>query len=123
MNEKTRKQLKGFNENKADNIFVSEKYKAFEKYVNECICGEGMIGENSYVILWEKNDIEELNDDYEVNEFLSDCILIGSDGGDIAYGINAEGKFFSVPFIGMDDTEVEIIGNDFDEFVEKLYEQ
>ena len=81
-----------------------------------------MIGENSYLILWEKSDIEELNDDYEVNEFLTNSILIGSDGGDIAYGINEEGKCFAVPFIGMDDDEVELIGNNFEEFIEKLFD-
>ncbi len=44
--------------------------------------------------MWEKEDIEELNDDYEVNEFIRDCILIGSDGADTAYGINKSGFFF-----------------------------
>lgn len=67
-----------------------------------------------------KNDIEELNDDYEVNEFLTNSVLIGSDGGDTAYGINEEGKFFSVPFIGVDDGEIVILGNSFEEFIEKL---
>ncbi len=38
-----------------------------------------------------------------------------------AYGINEEGQFFSVPFIGMDDDEVEIMGIDFEEFIEKLF--
>ena len=69
----------------------------------------------------EKEDIEELNDAYEVNEFLDGCILIGSDGGDEAYGINKSGHFFCVPFIGMDDKEVRIIGDDFQQFLAYLY--
>ena len=121
MTEKLREKLIEFNEINSNDSFSSNKYKKFEKYINECICGEGSIGENSYLILWEKSDIEELNDDYEVNEFLTNSILIGSDGGDIAYGINEEGKFFLVPFIGMDDDEVEILGNNFEEFIEKLF--
>ena len=121
MTEKLRKKLIEFNETNSNNTFSSNKYKKFEKYINECICGEGMIGENSYLLLWGKSDIEELNDDYEVNEFLTNSVLIGSDGGDTAYGINEEGKFFSVPFVGMDDDEVEIMGNDFEEFIEKLF--
>ena len=122
MTEKLREKLIEFNETNSDDIFSSNKYRKFEKYINECISGECMIGENSYLILWEKSDIEELNDDYEVNEFLTNSILIGSDGGDIAYGINEEGKFFSVPFIGMDDDEVELMGNNFEEFIEKLFD-
>lgn len=31
-----------------------------------------------------KNEIAELNDDYETQEFLSDIMLIGYDGGDMA---------------------------------------
>ncbi len=120
MTEKLREKLMKFSETNSNNIFSSDKYKKFEKYINECICGEGMIGENSYLILWEKNDIEELNDDYEVNELLTNSVLIGSDGGDTAYGINEEGKFFSVPFIGVDDGEIVILGNSFEEFIEKL---
>ena len=78
------------------------------------VCGEGMVGENNYLLLWEKNEIEELNDDYETQEFLNNIILIGSDGGDMAYGIDISGKYIKVPFIGMDDEEVKIIAEDFD---------
>lgn len=113
--------LSGFHETYSNDIFFSDKFKKFEIYINECICGEGMIGENSYLILWKKSDIEELNDCYAVNEFLTNSVLIGSDGGDAAYGINEDGKFFSVPFIGMDDDEVEIMGNNFEEFIENLF--
>lgn len=35
-------------------------------------------------VAWGKNEIEELNDDYETQEFLNNIILIGSDGGDMA---------------------------------------
>ena len=80
-----------------------------------------MIGENSYLILLEKEELEELNDMYEVNEFLNNCILIGSNGGDNAYGIDIEGNFFEVPFIGMDSNEIKILGNSFEEFIEKIY--
>lgn len=121
MTDKLREKLIGFNETNSNDIFSSVKYKKFEKYINKCICGEGMIGKNAYLILWEKNDIEELNDAYEINEFLTNSVLIGSDGGDTAYGINEDGKFFSVPFIGMNDDEVEIMGDDFEGFVEKLF--
>lgn len=54
MTEKLREKLMKFSETNSNNIFSSDKYKKFEKYINECICGEGMIGENSYLILWEK---------------------------------------------------------------------
>ena len=113
--------LKSFNKSESNKNFISEKYSRFEKYINSFCSGEGMIGENSYLMLWEKAEVEELNDIYEVNEFMSDCILIGSDGGDIAYGIDKEGRFFSVPFIGMSNDEISYLGNTFAEFLENLY--
>ena len=113
--------LAGFNVLKSNNKFVSDRYSEFEKYVNSYYTGEGMIGENSYLILWDKDELEELNDTYEVNEFMSDCILIGSDGGDTAYGIDKKGCYFSVPFVGMSNDEICYLGKSFMDFLEKLY--
>lgn len=71
---------------------MSERYKVFEDYIKQTISGEGMIGDNHIV-------------------------LIGSDGGDEAYGIDVNGRYIEVPFIGMDDEEVKIIAGDFDGFI------
>lgn len=80
-----------------------------------------MVGENNYLLLWEKNEIDELNNSYGTQEFLNNVLLIGSDGGDIAYGIDVNGKYIEVPFIGMDDEEVEIIADDFDDFIDYVW--
>ncbi len=115
--------LKEYNKSEGEEKFNSQKYNVFVPYVNSYCSGEGMIGENSYLMLWDKEDIEELNDDYEVNEFLDDSILIGSDGGDTAYGIDKDGRFFSVPFIGMSNDEMKYLGDSFIEFLESLFEK
>ena len=96
-------------------------YESFAEYLNHTVCGEGMVGENNYLLLWEKNEIEELNDDYETQAFLNNIILIGSDGGDMAYGIDISGKYIEVPFIGMDDEEVKVIAEDFDGFIDYVW--
>ena len=121
MNKETIEKLKEFDIRKSEDFELSEKYKVFYKFFEQTISGEGMVGENNYLMLWNKDDIEELNNDYEVQEFLTDIILIGSDGGDMAYGINVDGKYIEVPFIGMDDDEVIIIAENFDEFIDYVY--
>ncbi|MBU5316812.1 SMI1/KNR4 family protein [Clostridium bornimense] len=121
MNKGTIEKLKEFDIRKSEDFELSEKYKVFYKFFEQTISGEGMAGENNYLMLWNKDDIEELNNDYEVQEFLTDIILIGSDGGDMAYGINVDGKYIEVPFIGMDDDEVIIIAENFDEFIDYVY--
>ncbi|HOP09859.1 MAG TPA: SMI1/KNR4 family protein [Oscillospiraceae bacterium] len=97
---------------------LPESYKEFLSLYHGL---NGSIGENSYLQLWPFENIEESNNDYSVDEFLSNIVLIGSDGGDTAYGINKNGKFIEVPFIGMDDDEVKEIANDFDGFIEYLF--
>lgn len=82
--------------------------------------GNGNIGDESYLHLWAYEDIEEFNNDYCVSEYLTDVILIGSDGGDTAFGINAKGQYIEVPFIGMDDEEVVVIAGNFDGFINQL---
>ena len=98
-------------------IFPAD-YKEFLDMYNG---GSGSVGENSYLQLWAFEDIDELNKDYEVVEFLSNIVLIGSDGGDTAYGINQKGEFVEVPFIGMDDEEVKVVAVRFDDFIEYIY--
>jgi len=93
----------------------------YREFLNKYNGINGIIGENSYVQLWPFEDIVELNEDYESNEFLTGVVLIGSDGGEIAYGINQNGEYIETPFIGMSDEEIKVISNSFDGFIEYLY--
>lgn len=113
--------LSRFNINMAEDFVLNQTYKPYEDYLRQTLSGEGMVGENNYLLLWKKNEIEELNDLYETREFLSDVILIGSDGGDMAYGIDIKGRYIEVPFIGMDDEEMKVIGNSFDDFINYIW--
>lgn len=121
MKNETVQKLSEFNISSDEELVLSERYKAFKDYLKHTVSGEGMVGENNYLSLWEKNEIEELNNSYETQEFLSNILLIGSDGGDSAYGIDVNGKYIEVPFIGMDDEEVEIVADDFDGFIDYVW--
>ncbi|MCM1267523.1 MAG: SMI1/KNR4 family protein [Bacteroidales bacterium] len=117
MKSETAKKLEKFVTITTEEMSLNQTYKPYEHYIMQVPSGEGMVGENSYLLLWKKNEIEELNDIYETHEFLRDVILIGSDGGDMAYGIDIKGRYIEVPFIGMDDEEIKVIGNNFDDFI------
>ena len=121
MKKETVQKLSEFNISSDEELVLSERYKVFKDYLKQTVSGEGMVGENNYLSLWAKNEIEELNNSYETQEFLSNVLLIGSDGGDTAYGINVNGKYIEVPFIGMDDEEVEIVADDFDGFIDYVW--
>lgn len=121
MKQETKQMLNEFDISCDEEVQFGDRYKIFEGYIKQTISGEGMVGENSYLILWEKSEIEELNDGYETQEFLSNILLIGSDGGDTAYGIAVNGRYIEVPFIGMKDEEVMIIADNFDSFIKYVW--
>lgn len=121
MRSETIKKLSKFNKYTTEDVSLNQIYKPYEDFLRQTLSGEGMVGENNYLLLWKKSEIEELNDLYETREFLSDVILIGSDGGDMAYGIDIKGRYIEVPFIGMDDEEIKVIGNNFDDFVNYVW--
>lgn len=86
---------------------------------------EGDVG-NSYLTLWPVEEIIPLNKAYAVEEFAPGLLLIGSDGGDIAYAFDTRLKsmpIVKVPFIGMDLREVKLCGATLIEFLENLYDQ
>ena len=58
--------------------------------------GEGDIGE-SWLVLYMMEELKEINDDYNVHEYLPNHIIIGSNGGEEFLGINSDGKYFIVP--------------------------
>jgi hypothetical protein len=81
--------------------------------------GEGLVGK-SYVSLWKVEDFIELNDAYGVHDFAPGLLIIGSDGGDKAFCLDIRHdlmSFVSVPFIGMDLSEVSQCGDSFVEFL------
>jgi hypothetical protein len=86
--------------------------------------GEGTIGEDSYLRLWKIEELIESNEGYAVEEFAPGLIIIGSDGGDIAYGFDFRSEFpllIEVDFIGMDLEEPFYSTGSFFEFIEYLY--
>lgn len=113
--------MENFNKDIAKDVHFKKLDDCFKRIIIDMPSGEGMIGANSYLILWDKSEIEELNDAYGTEEFLQGIILIGSDGGDNAYGIDDNGFFYEIPFIGMSNKEAVKLGDDFNDFINSLW--
>ena len=121
MKQETKNMLNEFNLSPEEELQFGDRYKVFEDYIKQMVSGEGMVGDSSYLLLWEKREIEELNNGYETQEFLSNILFIGSDGGDMAYGIDVNGRYIEISFIGMADEEAKTIAEDFDGFIEYVW--
>lgn len=121
MNGFTKQLLEKFNSKHSEKI-VFTRYPNYE-FVNEIpIVGEGTVGRLGYLILWNHSELEMLNDEYMVSEFVDDIFLIGSNGSDTAFGVNSDRKYVMVPFIGMGNDTKRVIANTFDEFIKYVSE-
>ena len=98
-------------------ISLPEQYIDFMKRHNG---GEGDIGE-SWLVLFALEELQEMNDAYEVQDSLPDHIIIGSDGGGELYGINAEGFYFNIPAVG-GAGDICLLGHNIDELPGKINE-
>lgn len=100
-----------------NNIALPKDYLMFMKEHNG---GEGSVGESAYLMLYRLEELQEINDDYNVEEFLPEHCFIGSSGGGESYGVDKDGNFFAVPDIPMSLEEKIILGNTFFDFIKNL---
>ena len=80
------------------NLKFPSDYKEFLNFTN------GLEGEiaDGYLVFWSAEELVELNQAYNVKEFVSDIILIGSDGAEDAFAFDTINmNIVKLPFIGM----------------------
>ena len=85
--------------------------------------GEGLVGPNAYVILWQLSELAELNNAYQVEEYAPGLLIFGSNGGGDAYAFDtlASGMpIVSVPFVGMERSLVRTLAPSFNDFLTVL---
>lgn len=100
---------------KVNNVILPEQYIEFMRKHNG---GEGDIGE-TWFILFPLEELQEINDDYEIEEFLPGHIIIGSNGGGELYGIDKDGNYFNVPAL-IDEDDVSLLGTDIESLPERV---
>lgn len=85
--------------------------------------GDGFIGANAYVILWQLSELAELNNAYQVDEYAPGLLIFGSNGRGDAYAFDtlASGMpIVSVPFVGMERSLVCTLAPTFIDFLTVL---
>lgn len=92
-------------------------------FMRESNGGEGSVGGDSFVMLWKLDELEAFNRDYEVADYCNGLLLFGSSGGGEAYGFNTKQTPWTVvrvPFVGMDESLIESVGESFTDFLQRL---
>ena len=97
-------------------------YRDFMMFSNG---GEGFVGPNSHLRLWKIEELSEMNDGYEVAQYLPGGLLFGTDGGGEAFGFDLRAPqitIVKVPFIVMEWEDALLLADSFDGFLRQLYE-
>lgn len=100
------KPYEGTKIDKVNNVVLPLQYIDFMKQHNG---GEGDIGE-TWLILFPIEELQEINEEYCIEEFLPNHIIIGSNGGGELYGIDTAGEYFNVPAI-IEEEYVTLLGD------------
>ena len=96
------------------NLKLPTDYKEFLQFSN------GLEGEtaDSYLVLWSAEELVELNQAYNVKEFVSTIILIGSDGAEDAFGFDTTNMtIVKLPFIGIGHIANQKLSDTFGKFL------
>src|SRR4051794_1898687 len=100
---------------------LPEEYAEFMRLTNG---GEGFIGEG-YASFFALDQLQLMNESYEVEDFAPGLVIFASNGGGEAYGFDTrdeEWPIVMVPFIVMDWKYAIPMGRSFSEFLQMLYE-
>ena len=95
------------------NLKLPTDYVQFLQFTN------GLEGEttDSHLVLWSAEELVELNQAYHVKEFVSNIILIGSDGAEDAFAFDTTNMtIVKLPFSGMGHIANEKISDTFGDF-------
>jgi hypothetical protein len=65
------------------------------------------------LILFPLEELEKINEDYCINEFLPNHCIIGSSGGGELFGVDTNGNYFVVLAVSMSDKDKIVLGNTF----------
>ena len=102
---------------KINDVVLPMSYVEFMRTHNG---GEGDIGE-TWLVLYPLDELQDLNEDYEIEQFLPGHIIIGSNGGGELYGIDNKGNYFNVPMI-MDEKDITFLGTDIELLPDRINE-
>ena len=102
---------------KINDVVLPDDYKEFMRKYNG---GEGDIGQ-TWFVLYPIDELQEINDAYEVQQFMPGHIIIGSNGGGEFYGIDNEGNYFNVPDL-MEVNDIRFLGKDMNLLPDRINE-
>ncbi|PST44511.1 hypothetical protein CYV15_05270 [Riemerella anatipestifer] len=79
--------------------------------------------DSGFIELFPFSDLDDINDEYETQKFVPNFIVIGSNGGGVGIFINKkDSKYYSIPFIGMQEKDAILLADTFSQFLNSFLE-
>ena len=88
----------GFNEGTDQEIYEVNGVALpgeYLQFMHEHDGGEGDVGENSYMQLFRLGELQQINDEYQVREYMDDYYIWGTDLGGMLFGYSSRTGLYS----------------------------
>jgi len=95
---------------------IEEIKQILASWINEGFIEGELSVEPEWYVLWQPEEIEEINKDYELSKYAPGFISFGGNGGGELLVVNQKGEVFYMPSIGMSSDEAIKIAGGFKEF-------
>ncbi|MBL0918604.1 MAG: SMI1/KNR4 family protein [Hydrogenophaga sp.] len=76
-------------------------------------------GESS-IVLFGTDEIDQINDDYQLDEYAAGFLAFGSNGGGELYVFDSAGAVYVMPEIGMEPGAALLAASNFPEFAKRI---
>jgi hypothetical protein len=92
-------------------------------FMSEFICGEGPVGDHSWLTLWNIGDLIDLSAEEYIMRELPDYLMFGRDAADTGYAFNKKNScIYSFGLMSNFKTDpIRYCGSNFSEFIAYLY--
>ena len=95
-----------------------------DEYVRYC-AGDGpkeggLSVEPGWFQLWAPAELEQLNCDYHVQEFVPGFLGFGSNGGGELLAFDSHGRVFMIPFVPMSAEDAKLVAGSWAEFADRF---
>ena len=86
--------------------------------------GEGTIGETAYACIFGIEELESMNEEYEVSKYHKDYFIFGTDGGGMLLGYNGNiKKYYAIDSCSIDENDKFYESDTLEEFFKKMSEE
>ncbi|MDQ1803096.1 hypothetical protein RAH57_03805 [Chryseobacterium sp. CKR4-1] len=109
-----------YNQVKFQFIFLLTRKQDYLTYIKALEDNE-KFSENGYIELFPFDELDEINEEYQVASHVPNFVTIGTNGAGVGIFFNKNNnRIYSIPFVGMEEKDAVLLADSFTEFIYKF---